>query len=82
MARVACTHYAGKTVRDRVGRWSTVLSGGANPFTFWRIREKVDICRSRNYICRVVENLQLGLIDSNRRSFSEKKIRSTKLHRS
>jgi hypothetical protein len=47
-----------------VGRWSTVLSGGANPFLFWRIRVKVDICRSGTCICHVVGNPQLGLIGS------------------
>jgi hypothetical protein len=56
MARVACTHPTRKTVQDGVGRWSTVLSGGADPFIFWRIRVKVDICRSGTCICRVVGN--------------------------
>jgi hypothetical protein len=55
---------------NRVGRWSTVLSGGANPFTFWRIWVKVDICRSRTCKCHVVRDPQLGIIDSNRRCSS------------
>jgi hypothetical protein len=47
-----------------------MLSGGANPVSFWRILGEVDICGSRTYICRVVRNPQLGLIDSNRRCSS------------
>jgi hypothetical protein len=39
---------------------------------FWRIRVKVDICRLESYICRVVRDPQLGIIDSNRRYFSDK----------
>ena len=48
------------TVRDEAGRWSTVLPGGAIQFMFWRIRVKVDICRSGTCICLVVGNPQLG----------------------
>ena len=44
MARVVCTHPVNPS-RNDVGRWSIVLLGSANRFTFWRIRVKVDICR-------------------------------------
>jgi hypothetical protein len=43
---------------------------------------KVDICRLESYICHVVRDPQLGLIDSNRRCFSDMKTRSTEMHRS
>jgi hypothetical protein len=62
--RVACTHPTNlrwtEASRLALGRWSTVLSGGANPFLFWRIRVKVDICRSGTCICHVVRDPQLG----------------------
>jgi hypothetical protein len=32
--------------------------------TFWRIQVKVDICRLESYICHVVKDPQLGIIDS------------------
>jgi hypothetical protein len=74
MAGVACTHPTylrwTKASRLAVEQWSTMLSGGANPVSFWRILGEVDICGSRTYICRVVRNPQLGLIDSNRRCSS------------
>jgi hypothetical protein len=60
----------------------TVLSGGLDPVTFWRIRVKVDICRLESCICRVVRDPQLGIIDSNRRCSSVKETRSSDLHRS
>jgi hypothetical protein len=50
--------------------------------TFWRIQVKVDICRLESYICRVVRDPQLGIIDSNHRCSSVKETRSTDLHRS
>ena len=71
-----------KTTRSGTGGWSTMLSGGANPFSFWRIRVKVDIRRSRTCICRVVRKPQLGQTDSNRHCFSEMKTRSSDLYRS
>ena len=54
------------SARSGVGRWSTMLSGSANPFMFWRIRVRVDIRRFGTCVCRVVRKPQLGLIDSNR----------------
>jgi hypothetical protein len=67
MARVVCTLVAkgwtGGVLYSRV-----VL----DPVTFWRIRVKVDICRFGSYICRVIRDPQLGIIDSNRRCFSDK----------
>jgi hypothetical protein len=67
---------------NRVGRWSTVLSGGTNPSLFWRIQEKVDICRSGTCICRVVGNPQLGLIVSNRHCSSVMETQFSTLHHS
>jgi hypothetical protein len=43
-----------------------------DPVTFWRIWVKVDICGLKSGICRVVRDPQLGIIDSNRRCFSNK----------
>jgi hypothetical protein len=43
---------------------------------------KVDICQLESYICHVVRDLQLGIIDSNHRCSSVKETRSTNLHRS
>ena len=59
-----------ESTRSGAGRWSTVLSGSADWYMFWRIRVNIDICKSktRTYICRVVRKPQLGLIDSNRRA--------------
>jgi hypothetical protein len=77
MARVACTLVAkcwiGDVLCSRVA---------LDPVTFWRIRVKVDICRFESYICRVVRNPQLGIIDLNRRCSSVMETRSTALHRS
>jgi hypothetical protein len=62
MVRVVCTLVAkgwiGGVLYYRVA---------LDPITFWRIRVKVDICRLDSYICRVVRDPQLGIIDSNRR---------------
>jgi hypothetical protein len=49
---------------------------------FWRSRVKVDIYRLESYICHVVRDPQLGIIDSNRRCSSFKETRSPDLHRS
>jgi hypothetical protein len=49
---------------------------------FWRIRVKVDICRLKSYVCRVVRNPQLGIIDSNRRCSSVKETRFSVQHHS
>jgi hypothetical protein len=53
MARVACT------LRTRIGLGlrSTVLSGGDGHVL---VLVRVDICKIRFYICRVVRNPQLG----------------------
>jgi hypothetical protein len=59
-----CIFY--ESAKSGAGRWSTILSGNANPFTFREIRVKVDMCRSGTYICHVVRKPQLGLINSNR----------------
>ena len=53
------------SIRDGARRWNTVFSGSADRFPFWRIQVKVDMCRSRTYICCVVRKPQLALIDSN-----------------
>ena len=60
MVRVACTHPMNPSWMNNAGRWSTMLLGSADQFMFWRIRVKVDICRSGTCICRVVRNPQLG----------------------
>jgi hypothetical protein len=81
MVRVACTHpmetsgmtYGGGVLCSRVAH---------DPFLYWRIWVKVDICRSETYKCHVVRKPQLGQTDSNHRCFSVKKTRSTILHRS
>ena len=44
--------------------------------------DRVDICKIKFYICRVVLNPQLGLIDSNRRVSSDMEPQSTDPHRS
>jgi hypothetical protein len=77
MARVVCTLVAngwiGGVLYFRVA---------LDPVMCWRIRVNVDICRLESYICRVVRDPQLGLIDSNRRCSSVKETRSPDLHRS
>jgi hypothetical protein len=61
MARVACTLMAKGWIRGVL--YSQVA---LDPVMFWRIRVKVDICQLESYICRVVRDPQLGIIDSNR----------------
>jgi hypothetical protein len=63
--RVACTH--------PVNPPGAALEGGVlcsqvalDPFLFWRIQVRVNICMSLIYICRVVRKPQLGQIDMNR----------------
>jgi hypothetical protein len=77
MARVVCTLIAngwiGGVLYSRVA---------LDPVMRWRIRVKVDICRLESYICRVVRNPQLGLIDLNHRCFSVKDTRFSIQHRS
>jgi hypothetical protein len=77
MARVVCTLVAkgwiGGVLYSRVA---------LDPVMFWSIRVKVDICRLESYICRVVWNPQLGIIDSDRRCSSVMETRSPDLHRS
>jgi hypothetical protein len=67
MTRVACTLVA-KAWTGGVLYSQVAL----DPITFWRIQVKVDICRFESCICRVVRDPQLGIIDSNRRCFSDK----------
>jgi hypothetical protein len=43
---------------------------------------RVGICKMWFYICREVRDLQLGIIDSNRRCSSVMETRSSVLHRS
>jgi hypothetical protein len=77
MVRVMCTLVAkgwiGGVLYSRVA---------LDPVTFWRIRVKVDICRLESYICRVVKDPQLGIIDSDRRCSSIMETRSPDLHHS
>jgi hypothetical protein len=42
---------------------------------------KVDICRLESYICRVVRDPQLGIIDSNRHCSSDMETRFSIQHR-
>jgi hypothetical protein len=77
MARVVCTLMAKGWIRGVL--YSRVALGLV---TCWRIRVEVDICRLESYICRVVRDPQLGIIDSNRRCSSVKETRSPDLHRS
>jgi hypothetical protein len=77
MVRVVCTLVAngwiGGVLYSRVA---------LDPVMRWRIRVKVDICRLESYICRVVRDPQLGLIDSNHRCSSVKETRFFVQHRS
>jgi hypothetical protein len=67
MARVVCTLVA----KGRIG--GVLYSRVAlDPVTCWKIRVKVDICRLESYMCRVIRDLQLGIIDLNRRCSSIK----------
>jgi hypothetical protein len=67
MARIACTLMAKGWTGGVLYSWVAL-----DPVTFWRIRVKVDICRLESYICRVVRDPQLGIIDLNCRCFSDK----------
>jgi hypothetical protein len=77
MARVVCTLVA----KGWIGcvLYSQVA---LDPIAFWRIRVKVDICRIESYICRVVRDPQLGIINSNRRCSSDIETRFSVHHRS
>jgi hypothetical protein len=77
MARVVCTLVAKGWIGVVLYSWVALDS-----VTFWRIRMKVDICRLESYICRVVMDPQLGIIDSDRRCSSVMETRSPDLHRS
>jgi hypothetical protein len=75
MTRVVCTLIAkgwiGGVLYSRVA---------LDPVIFWRIRVKVDLCRLKSYISRVVRDPQLGIIDSNRRCSSVKETRFSIQH--
>jgi hypothetical protein len=77
MAGVVCTLIAkgwiGGVLYSRVA---------LDPAMFWRIQVKVDIYRLKSYMCRVVRNLQLGIIDSNCHYSSVKETRFSVQHRS
>jgi hypothetical protein len=77
MARVACTLVAKRWIGGVLYSWVAL-----DPVTFWRIRVKVDICRLESCICRVVRDLQLGIIDSNHRCSSDMETRFSVQHRS
>jgi hypothetical protein len=67
MVRVACT------LMDKGWTRGVLYSRVAlDPVMFWRIRVKVDICWFESCICHVVRDPQLGIIDLNRRCFSDK----------
>ena len=66
MARVACTHPMNPP-RAMQGGGVLYSRVAQDPYMFWRIQVKVDICRSRTHICHVVMKPQLRLIDLNRR---------------
>jgi hypothetical protein len=67
MARVVCT----LMTKGRIG--GVLYSRVAlDSVMCWKIRVKVDICRLESYICHVIRDPQLGIIDSNRRYFSDK----------
>jgi hypothetical protein len=77
MTRVVCTLVAKGWIEGVLYSQVTL-----DPVMFWRIRVKVDICRLKSYICRVVRDSQLGIIYSNRRCFSVKETRFSIQHRS
>jgi hypothetical protein len=77
MARVICTLVAKGWIGGVL--YSQVA---LDPITFWRIQVKVDICRFESYICRVVRDPQLGIIDSYRHCSSDMETRSPDLHHS
>jgi hypothetical protein len=59
-----------------------MFSGGAEPDMFLRIRVKVDICRFKSCIYRVIRDHQLGIIDLNRRYSLDMETRLFVHHRS
>ena len=63
MARVACT-LVGESLDARglksPGVRCTVLSGGVGRGSVLSIQERVDICKLKCYICRVISTPQLG----------------------
>jgi hypothetical protein len=69
MARVACTLGA----RIGPGSRSTVLLGGDGHVLVWVNRVRVDICKIRFYICRVVRKPQLGKSSGLNRHYSTRK---------
>jgi hypothetical protein len=77
MVRVVCTLVANGCIGGVL--YSRVA---LDPVMRWKIRVKVDICRLGSYICRVIRDPHLGLIDSNRRCSLVKETRSPDLHRS
>jgi hypothetical protein len=76
MARVVCTLVAKGWIEGVL--YSRVA---LDSITFWRIWVKVDICRFESYICNVVRDPQLGIIDSNRRCSSDMETRFSVHHR-
>jgi hypothetical protein len=76
MARVVCTLVA-KGWIGGVLCYQVAL----DPVMFWRIRVKVGICRLESYICRVVRDPQLGIIDSNCHCSSDMETRFFVHHR-
>jgi hypothetical protein len=77
MARVVCTLVAKGWIGGVLYSWVAL-----DPVMYWRSRVKVDICRLESYICHVVRDPQLGIIDLNRRCSSVKETRSPDLHHS
>jgi hypothetical protein len=77
MVRVACTLVAKGWIGGVL--CSLVV---LDLITFWRIQVKVDICMFESCICPMVRDLQLGIIDSNRRCSSVMETRSTALYHS
>ena len=75
MARVACTHPVNP---PGVAQGGGVLDSqvALDPFMFWRIQVRVDICRSETEkcICRVVRKPRLGQINSNRRASQRRRL--------
>jgi hypothetical protein len=76
MARVVCTLVAKGWIGG--GLYSRVA---LDPIMFWRIQVKVGIYRLESYICRVVRDPQLGIIDLNRRCSSDMETRFSVHHR-
>jgi hypothetical protein len=77
MTRVVCTLVAKGWIEGVL--YSRVA---LDPVTYWRIRVKVNICHLESYLCRVVRDPQLGIIDSNCHCSSVEETRSPDLHHS